>query len=111
MVGTPFVVRQDGAVFLDYNGGGYVQDYELMQFTGLLDMNGKEIYEGDIFEAEEPTFESGVYKYVIRWIDSAAGFLCEQIGEQPKTMEPLFAFNQTEFEIIGNIYKNPELLK
>lgn len=99
--------------------GGSVssKDCELMQFTGLMDKNGKEIYEGDIVK----------YKYL-------SGFSCEDedykihgIEQKPKVVEfkdgefyPKETYNYCEdgfyasryfdFEIIGNIYENPELL-
>jgi hypothetical protein len=84
-------------------------DLVMMQFTGLKDKNGKEIYEGDIItnETEIVVSEYGVLDYT---------------GEFQKTKcsvtynSHFCMFNLTEdvhhgkFEVIGNIYKNPELL-
>ncbi len=77
-------------------------DYELMQFTGLKDKNGKEIYEGDIIRLNndneiigEITFEKGCFVYL------------EKIGDS----EALNHFKEKQFEIIGNKFENPELLK
>ena len=81
-----------------------IDDFELMQFTGLLDKSGKEIYEGDIIRAEEPSFESGTYNWQIEWMNAA--FLCRT--KETTTLEPLFAFS--DVEVIGNIYENLELL-
>ena len=71
--------------------------HPVMQYTGLNDKNGKEIYEGDILEYSG---DSKVYEKikVVEWIDKSAfiGFLIAR---------------NIEYEIIGNIYANPELLE
>ena len=76
----------------------------LMQYTGLKDKNGKEIYEGDIVNAWYE--EDGGYnskdkgEVVYRWQDSMFA------------LKPAFPLSQYhKFEIIGNIYENKELLK
>ena len=77
----------------------------LMQFTGLLDKNGKEIYEGDIVEITRHPKLSNSYKekevieYAI-WQDQEygnwySGFELDGIGD---------------CEVIGNIYENKDLL-
>lgn len=67
----------------------------LMQFTGLFDKNGKEIYEGDVIEF----MHSGKkVRALVEWIDNDAGFNSVQ-------------HNPLDNEIIGNIYENPELIK
>lgn len=68
----------------------------LMQFTGLLDKNGKEIYEGDIYKWGNTPPE---YKEIPRYPDR----LFHLIGERVLLPE--------DIEIIGNIYENPELIK
>jgi len=70
----------------------------LMQFTGLQDKNGVDIYEGDIIG-----LDSNV-KYVIAW--HFCGFYISRIGAVGAV--PLF--NHELFNVIGNIYENPELL-
>lgn len=76
----------------------------VMQFTGLHDKNGKEIYEGDIIDF------GGLKPIEIIWRNY--GFKSKLIpfeNSEPiiLTQEGFTAFG----EIIGNIYENPELLR
>ena len=78
-------------------------DYILMQFTGLKDKNGKEIYEGDIVCEKE---NSGVvYFYAPQFIVQTKEEVPYQLAGGKVNMCQLL-----ETEIIGNIYQNPELL-
>lgn len=72
----------------------------LMQFTGLLDRNGKEIYEGDILEGGSP-IDGDPRRWTVKWYSTNlnAGW---DFGYMP-------AMNYCE--VIGNIHENPELLK
>ena len=74
-------------------------DIELMQFTGLLDKNGKEIYEGDIIQNE-------FGKKIVTWCDG--GFYCDE----EKTIMRIYFWllELSKIKVIGNIYENPELL-
>jgi len=74
--------------------------YILMQYTGLRDKNGKEIYEGDIYFNDRWT--GGCKGQAVEW-DGRGGFVCFCDGE--------YGENHEEVEIIGNIYENPELLE
>lgn len=73
--------------------------YELMQHTGLKDKNGKKIYEGDICKHNDDIAK------IIFW-EGAFIFGKSCIHENALTN---FACCKT-FEVIGNIYENPELL-
>lgn len=79
-------------------GGEYYVAKELMQYTGLHDKNGKEIYEGDILKITYKLSGKTIISSV-RWAN--AKFKPTRLSEH----------NQYEIEIIGNIYQNPELLK
>ena len=111
--------------------------WELMQFTGLKDKNGKEIYEGDILALIEPEVKGkqsefgkmlvkfGEYNtYEIESGDESIGWFMEGYhgylrdnGKRDiyKTdsfdEHPWSLLRCKEWEIIGNIYENPELLK
>lgn len=81
-------------------------DDPVMQFTGLLDKNGKEIFEGDIIKNKwghnvEVKIEEITHS---DWEDSFAGF---GFGMPTHDIEDY----KKEIEIIGNIYENPELIK
>jgi uncharacterized phage protein (TIGR01671 family) len=78
-----------------------VTKHVVMQYTGFRDKNGKEIYEGDVIQ-----FLS--HKGDVYWDES--GLWAAHWNEQ-KYNERLFVFNQKKFEVIGNIYENPELLR
>ena len=74
---------------------------ELMQYTGLNDQNGIEIYEGDIVKKSSGAVGQVVYLKV------TAGFKLYNAGQ----VFDLFEADARYLEVIGNIYENPELLK
>ena len=80
----------------------------LMQFTGLKDKNGKEIYEGDIVRwvVPEDVGESKREKRIIFWSKDSCGFYAKTLDSEYHCF-----INGVLFEIIGNIYENLELLK
>lgn len=79
--------------------------FVLNQFTGLYDKNKREIYEGDIVQVTETLIE------VFEWVNSEAGFKTKRIDSKgrPVLSDPLP--NWPHYEVIGNIYETPELLK
>lgn len=81
--------------------------YELMQFTGILDANGKEIYEGDIVGYMNPRQEDKMYsRKIIQWITSvnSTGFNIRM----PRSRGA--GSVEMRYVVLGNIYQNPELL-
>lgn len=90
-------------------------DKAWMQFTGLLDKNDKEIYEGDICEVinfySEMCIEAGEW---VETLNDTTGVIefkegCFMFNDGQDI--PLHYFRIQQLEIIGNIYENPELLK
>ncbi len=75
-----------------------------MQFTGLLDKNGKEIYEGDILK-------DNIDGYVVVREMTGGHFTWKSTLSGIGGIFP-FDYNQkNNCEVIGNIYENPELIK
>ena len=108
------VVGLNGTLYILDECGRYTYLREgeavLMQFTGLKDKNGKEIYEGDIVEYEEPSFESEVLRSPVIFIAGAFG-LDGTNGHFNPSFYRLGKFAKNDLEVLGNIYENPELLK
>jgi len=108
-----FLESSDHHGYLDYSvcidDGGYlhVENYngdslELMQFTGLLDRNGKEIYEGDVIETNGI---ENCEKALIIFHDGA--FVADFEEFNFIGWEHL---NGLDMTVIGNIYQNKDLL-
>lgn len=80
------------------------KDYILMQYTGEKDINGIEIYEGDIVETTRGLnhiIGAVIYRKASWYIQSKEGYNVRLIS----------IFSTAENKIIGNVYENKELLE
>ena len=120
----PFVFRLDQVFKKDSNYDDYedfeyndvTDNVEVMQYTGLKDKNGKEIYEGDIvkvklYKGEEEKYFIGKVEYF------GSNFLVDADNNSEYHVYDLdgfgidYRYNLEDCEVIGNIYDNPELLE
>lgn len=93
-------------------------DFEpvLMQYTGLKDKDGVEIYEGDILKRVHFQCADGVNHYIhhtIKWSEKYNGWVALNLSSMSESdgSPQLFVYAKGEHEVIGNIYENPELLE
>lgn len=92
--------------------------YELMQYTGLLDKNGVEIYEGDVVKMDEESRHAPTEKlivehygceYYLKPIDSPM-YICTLKDGCSDYLGNYKASHGLAGTVIGNIYQNPELI-
>ena len=106
------VVLSKNGCWCDVESGWDIQgEYEtvpVMQFTGMKDYNGKEIYEGDILEGiSNNVFDNGsVSNYEVMW-----GIDHWHINGTNFTLQELFNYCNNKIKIIGNIYETPKLCR
>ena len=76
----------------------------LGQSTGLVDKNGKEIFEGDIVKMSKDVYSEPTYYEVVRYRGGAYRLESKQHGCE-------LWLRNTDCEIVGNVYENRELLE
>ena len=77
------------------------EEFEIMQYTGLEDKNGKEIYEGDIIKAMIDYGPGGEHQQVFKVTLGSFGVNIQEWNYKEGILP----------EVIGNIHENPELLE
>lgn len=105
------VKTEGAAAFFAYD----VEESTVGQFTGLLDKNGNEIYEGDIilfYAPDEDSSEVGQYKGVVEWLDVSTSLRIDYFNN---ICGQYYLINYVKYlgdcEVLGNIHDNPEILK
>ena len=85
--------------------------YQLMQFTGLHDKNGREIFEGDLLgEWLNIDGEKIQTAIPVLWSEEVTAFMVDLSALKDGSYCEFLAHNYYGCEVIGNIYENPELL-
>ena len=122
----PLVFRLDQVFKKDSNYDDY-EDFEynditdvveVMQYTGLHDKNGKEIYEGDIVFIDAYTYEGPEFdgEYLVKYNELLGMWTLINIEKYNKekedfiTFEDLNGWYKLDIKLLGNIYENKELL-
>ena len=98
--------------FIVNDGYDYVKPETVGQFTGLVDMDGREIFENDVIGV------NGIPAGIVSWHYNGYYFIDDKLGEDlvSNSYKPLgemieySKINKINFEVIGNIHDDPELL-
>jgi uncharacterized phage protein (TIGR01671 family) len=91
--------------------GGILKEAKLMQFTGLKDKNGKEIYEGDIVKQTQGNFVVEYHKGGASFIFTVDPNDKDALSFRLSEKRDQRALEVSGLEVIGNIYENPDLIK
>jgi uncharacterized phage protein (TIGR01671 family) len=103
-------------IIIEYKGSTALVEWEncdILQCTGLKDKNGKLIYENDILYENliNDVFPKGKY-WIVKWNNNQAQFYMELINKADNSLTDTWhlARHDLDYEVVGNIYENEELL-
>ena len=80
------------------------------QYTGLKDKTGRKIFEGDIVRRFNRNGQE-IMSYVVEWYSDCGMFVLDCIDFDMEFDTDFTVFYGDEFEIVGNIHDNPELVR
>lgn len=115
LMGEEYLINSDAEIFLltgegDDDGAPVMlawdqEDYIIQQYTGINDIDGKEIYEGDIVNLYSSFHKKplNLFPRIITY--HAPSFICNNLAD---THDPGWYLFQPM--VIGNIFENPDLL-
>lgn len=105
-IGDLYWFEEEGVhEIIDGKGIGHHASYIIMQYTGIKDKNGKDIYKGDILD----------YGYVVTYVDGSdlanlgmdVGFYMQRDNFESWAMLEV----GSGYEVLGNVHQNPKLLE
>lgn len=108
-------LNSDGSVIVRFGlESGFIPSHRvksLLQYTGLKDKNGTEIYEGDILALDNESERGCYHIYKIEYSDDKARFVGVD-GDEISCMPSIVNHHDGagRYMVIGNIYENPDLL-
>lgn len=114
-----YIIKKRGVYTIhDIIGSSLKENYELMQYIGLQDKNGVEIFEGDIVKIDNSRWHEKDYIGIIEHGENIScdgniyfGFYINWINNNIIRKDIYFWVTNRNIEVIGNIYENPDLLE
>lgn len=92
--------------------GNFVDPASVGQYVNRTDKNGKKIFEGDVVQFyKEINGETFQGKYVVYYEDAYCAFMLRDIEQKSYPIDLPVEKQCMDYEVIGNVYDNPELLE
>lgn len=108
-----FPITDDMIMYFNFENDYYEEildkNIEILQYTGLKDKNGKEIYEGDILKYKDPYDKRFKHISPVEYLKTQASFGILDIYGNTIPLYKLTANNY--LQVVGNIYENKDLLE